>query len=636
MIVLSCSNLSKSYGVDLILDQITFHINKGQKVGVIGPNGAGKSTLFKLLTGELVKDSGNIFISKSAQIGYLKQNHDFDEKKSIYEETVLVFSELIKLEKEIKACEQKIADLGKGNQDSDTLQSYMDTYAHLTEVFEQRNGYAFRSEVRGVLRGLGFSEELFSQPIEQLSGGQKTRISLAKLLLSKPDILLLDEPTNHLDIESVEWLEGFLKDYQGTVLIISHDRYFLDQTVTHVIEIENQKLLSFQGNYSDFIKKKVQLREQQRREQIALQKEMDRQKEIIRRFKQHGTEKLAMRAQSREKQLQKIKVPTNQIQTSTRKQFHFSSAYDSGTDVLAVNDLSKSFEDQPLFNHLSFNLYKGDKVGLIGPNGIGKSTLFKMILNESMEKIQLGHLVDLGYYDQELVNLKLDNNLVEEIADAYPHMNETDIRTLLGSFLFFNDDVFKQIKTLSGGEKARVSLLKLILSESNFLLLDEPTNHLDIASKEILEIALCEYDGTIFVISHDRYFLDRVTNKIIELSPNKAETFLGNYSYYIEKKKEQAFLLEADSVPEKQTKTHQKEIRRKEKEAKAKARQQEKEQQEIEEKIIQLESKLEDLKSSMCDEKIYSDPEKSKSVNEEFQFVESEIEKLYEVWESMQ
>ncbi|QUH24880.1 ABC-F family ATP-binding cassette domain-containing protein [Serpentinicella alkaliphila] len=640
MIVLSCHLLSKSYGIQDILKDITFSINHGDKVGLIGANGAGKTTLFKILTGELKPDSGNIFVSKSTEIGYLKQNHTFDISNTIYEETEKVFSALIEMEKNIKKLENEIADLGVQDPNSRLLEAKMEEYSTILETFNNLNGYGFRSEVRGVLRGLGFTEENYSQPIGHLSGGQKTRVALAKLLLSKPDILLLDEPTNHLDISSVEWLEGFLKDYSGTVLIISHDRYFLNQVINKIMEIENMGLLSFTGNYSQFMKKKEQLLEQRAREFEALESEILRQKDIIRKLKQHGTEKLVKRAQSREKQLEKLE---NNIQTpmSQKKAVNlsFSSVSQSGRDVLNVDNLSKSFEGNNLFDNISFSLYRGEKVGLIGPNGIGKSTLFKILTNEvnsTSGSISFGHQVTTSLYDQELNNLNPENTVLDEIWDEYRKLDQTEIRTLLGAFLFPGDDVFKQIKSLSGGEKARLSLLKLILSNSNLLLLDEPTNHLDISSKEVLENALIDYDGTIFVISHDRYFLDRVTTKIIELTPNNCEEFLGNYSYYIEKKREQELLNNSTLSTESKTKTQIKEDRKKEKEEKAKIRQLQKRKEDIEDEISRLETGLEELKSIMCEEEVYSNPDRSKEAHEKFQQLQEKIDNLYEEWQELE
>ena len=633
MIVLSCNNVSKYFGIDLIIKNITFSIGEGEKVGLVGVNGAGKSTLFKILCQELSYDEGELYIAKSARIGYLEQNNILDSDKKVYDEVVEVFTPLIEMERELRRLEEKIAQLGKKPSPPPELQLLMEKYAHTLEEFDKKNGYGFRSEVRGVLRGLGFSEEEFQQPIIQLSGGEKTRVSLAKLLLSKPDILMLDEPTNHLDIEAVEWLEGFLRDYQGTVLMISHDRYFLDQLVTRIMEIENHQLESYNGNYTDFIKKKEIIREQQFKAYVEQQREISRQKDMIRRLRQHGTEKLITRAKSKEKQLAKVEELAPPSGERPRARIQFNIANSSGNDILSVQDLGKSFEDSSLFSNVSFDIYRGERVALIGPNGIGKSTLFKMILNKTdvtEGKLQLGHNIDLGYYDQEQGDLHLNKSIIDEIWDDHTYMDETQVRTLLGSFLFKGEDVFKRVDTLSGGEKAKLSLLKLILSNSNFLLLDEPTNHLDIDSKEVLEDALLQYDGTLFAISHDRYFLNRVATKIIELDPHGANIYLGNYDYYLEKKKE---LSMEEEIIETKTRTQIKEERRKEKEEQSRLRQLAKERKKIEEKIMELEEKLEDLEKLMCKEEIYSNPEKSREVHLESSEIKDEIDRLYGEWE---
>ena len=633
MIVLSCNNVSKYFGIDLIIKNITFSIGEGEKVGLVGVNGAGKSTLFKILCQELSYDEGELYIAKSTRIGYLEQNNILDSDKKVYDEVVEVFTPLIEMERELRRLEEKIAQLGKKPSPPPELQLLMEKYAHTLEEFDKKNGYGFRSEVRGVLRGLGFSEEEFQQPIIQLSGGEKTRVSLAKLLLSKPDILMLDEPTNHLDIEAVEWLEGFLRDYQGTVLMISHDRYFLDQLVTRIMEIENHQLESYNGNYTDFIKKKEIIREQQFKAYVEQQKEIYRQKDMIRRLRQHGTEKLITRAKSKEKQLAKVEELAPPSGERPRARIQFNIANSSGNDILSVQDLGKSFEDSSLFSNVSFDIYRGERVALIGPNGIGKSTLFKMILNKTdvtEGKLQLGHNIDLGYYDQEQGDLHLNKSIIDEIWDDHTYMDETQVRTLLGSFLFKGEDVFKRVDTLSGGEKAKLSLLKLILSNSNFLLLDEPTNHLDIDSKEVLEDALLQYDGTLFAISHDRYFLNRVATKIIELDPHGANIYLGNYDYYLEKKKELSI---EEEIIETKTRTQIKEERRKAKEKQSRLRQLAKEREKIEEKIMELEEKLEDLEKLMCKEEIYSNPEKSREVHLESAEIKDKIDRLYGEWE---
>ena len=637
MIVLSCNNICKSFGIDVILNNISFSINKGEKVGLVGVNGAGKSTLFKILTNQLSYDTGELFISKSTTIGHLEQNTILNENSSIMEECLSIFQHLIDMEQNLRSLEIDIANLSNNEEQSHYLDEAMHKYSILLEEFNEKNGYGFRSEIKGVLKGLGFLDEEFEQPIYQLSGGQKTRVALAKLLLTHPDLLLLDEPTNHLDIEAVEWLEGFLRDYDGTILMISHDRYFLDQMVNRIFEIENHSLTSYNGNFSIFMEKKRILIEQQIKEYIEQQKELDRQKDIVRRLRQHGTEKLMNRAKSREKQLEKIEQMEAPIVYRNKAFIRFEAQVKSGNDVLSLQNVSKSFNNNMLFENVTFDIYKGEKVALIGPNGIGKSTLFKIILDEvkaNSGNIRLGHNVFTGYYDQEQKNLNYNKTTLDEIWDDHINLNQTEVRTLLGSFLFKGDDVFKMVESLSGGEKGRLSLLKLILSRSNLLLLDEPTNHLDIDSKEVLEEALINYDGTVFVISHDRYFLNRVATKIIELSPNGNETYLGNYDYYIQKKKDKLSMNEPEAKEEK-TKTQLKEEKRKEREERENLRAIAKTQKKLEAEILELEEKIKELEELMCQEEIYSNEEKSKEVHQETQKLKESLELLYSEWEEI-
>lgn len=637
MIILSCNNISKSFGIDLILNNISFSINKGEKVGLVGVNGAGKSTLFKILTNQIQYDTGELYISKSTTIGHLEQNSILNEKSTILEECTAIFQHLIEMEQNLRSLEMDIANLSNDKNREKELNEAMHKYSVLLEAFNEKNGYGFRSEIRGVLKGLGFSEEEFNQPIYQLSGGQKTRVALAKLLLTHPDLLLLDEPTNHLDIEAVEWLEGFLRDYEGTILMISHDRYFLDQLVNRIFEIENHCLTSYNGNFSTFMEKKRILIEQQIKEYIEQQKEIERQKDIIRRLRQHGTEKLMNRAKSREKQLEKIEEIQAPSVHRDKAFIRFEAQVKSGNDVLSVQDLSKSFDDHLLFQNVSFDIYKGEKVALIGPNGIGKSTLFKLILSEfepSGGSIRLGHNVFPGYYDQEQKNLHPHKTVIDEIWDDHINLNQTEVRTLLGSFLFKGDDVFKMVDSLSGGEKGRLSLLKLILSKSNLLLLDEPTNHLDIDSKEVLEEALINYDGTVFFISHDRYFLNRVATKIIELSPSGNEIYYGNYDYYIQKKKEK-LIMNGPEEKEEKTKTQLREERRKEREERENLRAIAKAQKKIEAEIEELEEKISHLEELMCQEEVYSNEERSREIHRESQQLKDRLELLYAEWEKL-
>lgn len=637
MIVLSCNNICKSFGIDVILNNISFSINKGEKVGLVGVNGAGKSTLFKILTNQLSYDTGEMFLSKSTTIGHLEQNTILNEESSVMEECLSIFKYLIDMEENLRTLELDMAKLSSNPAYSKDLDEVMHRYSVLLEDFNEKNGYGFRSEIKGVLKGLGFKDEEFNQPIYQLSGGQKTRVALAKLLLKHPDLLLLDEPTNHLDIDAVEWLEGFLRDYDGTILLISHDRYFLDQMVNRVFEIENHCLTSYNGNYSTFMEKKRIIMEQQLREYIEQQKELDRQKDIVRRLRQHGTEKLMNRAKSREKQLEKITPIEAPTMYRSKAVIRFEAQIKSGNDVLSIKDVSKAFDSNILFENVSFDIYKGEKVALIGPNGIGKSTLFKIILdqlNPNAGSVRLGHNVFTGYYDQEQKNLDYNKTVLDEIWDDHISLNQTEVRTLLGSFLFKGDDVFKMVESLSGGEKGRLSLLKLILSKSNLLLLDEPTNHLDIDSKEVLEEALINYDGTVFAISHDRYFLNRVATKIIELGSDGSVTYLGNYDYYVQKKKEGSLINELE-VKEEKTKTQVKVEKRKEREEREILRALAKNQKRLEAEIAETEEKINELEELMCKEEVYSNEEKSREVHQEVQMLKEKLDTLYSEWEDI-
>ncbi|WP_432407192.1 ABC-F family ATP-binding cassette domain-containing protein [Wukongibacter sp. M2B1] len=635
MIAISCSNISKSFGIDLILKDISFTVNTGDKVGLIGKNGAGKSTLFKVLTGQIPYDEGNIYISKNLNIGYLKQDLIFDSEKTIFDECLLVFDFLIKMEEEIRSLEKRISE--HSDHESNEFKKLMNNYSNLMDEFNDKNGYGYKSEIRGVLKGLGFSDEDFEKSVDKLSGGQKSRLNIAKLLLSRPNILLLDEPTNHLDIDAINWLEGFLKNYSGTLFIISHDRYFLDQIVGKIFEIENMSLLQFEGSYTNFVSYKKSLHDQQMKKYLEQQKEIAKQEELIRRFKQHGTEKLAKRAKSREKALDKIDIVEKPLLDNKKTRIKLETKIKSGREVLKVRDLSKSFDNHHLFSNINFDIYRSERVALIGPNGIGKTTLFKILLNKlnyNSGNIVIGHNVFMGYYDQEQENLEDCNNLIDEICNADPKISIPEARTLLASFLFSGDDVFKEVENLSGGERSRLSLLKLMLSKSNFLLLDEPTNHLDLVSKEVLEEALLEYDGTIFTISHDRYFLNKISTKVLEISIDEVKEYLGNYDYYIEKKNELKNLDIEDSK-ETMTKTKQKEERKRKKLEDAQKKKEKQLIKNIEEEITNLESRQNDLEHLMCDEKIYTDPEKSKEVHEEYEAVKERLEKLYMAWEEI-
>ena len=636
MIILSCNNLTKSFGVESILENISFTVNEGDKIGVIGVNGTGKTTLFKIISGIYGYDSGEIYTSKDCEIGYLEQNTNFYSDNTIFTEVLEVFSDLIKMEDDLRKMECEISDKSLETNSPD-LQKLMDNYSHKLELFQNSNGYGYKSEAKGVLKGLGFNDDELEKPIKILSGGEKTRVLLAKLLLKKPTLLLLDEPTNHLDSDALEWLELFLKQYKGTVILISHDRYFLDQSVNRIFEIHNKKLKAYNGNYSYYVEKSAIDKEIERKTYEDQQKEIKKQEESIERLKAYGREKHLKRARSKEKALSKIEVLDKPDGERKRAKIKFIPAVESGNDVLAVRDVEMSFPDKVLFKDLNLDIYRGEKVALIGPNGAGKSTLFKIIMNE-LEPIQgevkFGTNVNTAYFHQEQKTLNLDNTVIDEIWDANPHLTQTEVRNMLGAFLFENEDVFKRISSLSGGERARVAILKLILSQSNFLLLDEPTNHLDIDSKEVLEEALVNYTGTIFTISHDRYFLNKVVDKILVLDENGVTEYIGNYDYYIEKKRQLSEMNKEENT-ETKTKTQLKEEKRKEKEQREIERRSKNKIKKLEDDIEQTEKKIAGLDMMLCQEEIYSNPEKSKEVNLEKAELEDKLASLYEKWEQI-
>jgi ABC transporter, ATP-binding protein len=639
--MLSCNNVSKSFGVETILEDISFSVNEGDKIGIVGVNGTGKTTLFKVITGIFPHDKGDIFTSKNCRLGYLEQNTNFYSEKTIYDEVVSVFSDLIEAEEELRSLEHQIASLSaKESSSGDQLKKAMDTYGKKYEEFEKKNGYAYKSEVRGTLKGLGFSDEEMNKPVNVLSGGEKTRVLLAKLLLSKPSLLLLDEPTNHLDADAIEWLEAFLRSYEETIMIISHDRYFLDQSVNRIFEMENKRLTSYNGNYTDYQKQAKINREIRLRQYENQQRDIKKQEESIERLKAYGREKHLKRARSKEKMLDKVDRLDKPQELRKKARFNFVLRHHSGNDVLKAQGLGKSFGDRKLFEGVDFDLYRGEKVALIGPNGVGKSTLFKIIMGDESQdqgEYKLGQGVDIAYFHQEQKSLNLENSIIDEVWDDNPHMTQTEVRNLLGAFLFEGEDVFKSIRSLSGGERARVAILKLILSKSNLLLLDEPTNHLDIDSKEVLEDALKEYEGTLLTISHDRYFLNTVVDRILVLKPDGIEEYLGNYEYYQNKKKEESeksYLAEMEDLPSK-TKTQIKEERRREKELKKSENKAKKLIKDIEVEIELLEKQIGGLDYMLCQEEVYTSPERTREVNQEKSDLEKRLSKLYEKWEQI-
>lgn len=630
MIVLSCSNLSKSFVVEPILEDVSFSINKGEKIGVVGLNGSGKTTLFNIISGEIASDSGQIYIQKDLKIGYLKQHTTIESNNTVFEECLEVFIPIMEMEKSLRNLEQEMSIEGKKGH-TERLDVLMNRYANLSEEFSDKNGYGYKSEIKGILKGLGFSDEEMDKKVNLLSGGQKARLSMGKLLLEKPDLLLLDEPTNHLDIEAISWLEKFLNEYEGTTLIISHDRYFLDNIVNKVFHLENLKLNIYNGNYTQFMKKRKVNLELLKKQYESQQKEIERQEEIIKRFSNYGGQRYIRQAQSRQKLIDKMKIIDKPVDNLKRTRLRFEPKIESGREVLCVDSLSKSFGEHNLFEEINFNIYKGEKVGLIGPNGVGKTTLFKMILGEiipSNGDIKLGHHVHIGYFDQEQNTLNLDKTIIDEIWDENPKLDHYQIRRYLAQFLFIGDDIFKEISELSGGERSRLALLKLMLSKANFLLMDEPTNHLDIDSKEVLEDALQDYDGTVLVISHDRYFLNRVADKIIELSEDGLKEYLGNFDYYIEKKNQ----VVVEEVVEEKTKTQLKLERKKVRIQREEQREKRKKILKLEEDIEKLEGKLTKIDHTMCNHDLYQEPDKIQQMAMEREKTEKQLETLYEKW----
>ncbi|MBD8047079.1 ABC-F family ATP-binding cassette domain-containing protein [Clostridium faecium] len=635
MIVLSCNNIHKSFGIDVILKNISFNINEGEKVGLIGANGAGKSTLFKILTSQMEHDGGELFIDKSKKVGYLSQNLALESDNTIYDELLLVFENLLNMERKLSILEEKMNEPYDASKE-DYHNKIIKDYTTLTELYTNNGGYTYKGEISRVLKGLGFTEADFDKSINILSGGQKTRVALCKLLLTKPDILLLDEPTNHLDLDAIEWLEEYLKAYKGSIIIISHDRFFLDAVTTKTLELIGGMVEIYNGNYSTFIDLKKKNYEVALKAYSLQQAEIKRQEEIIARYKSFNREKSIRAAESRQKALDKMDKIEAPIKDKKASKIEFQTEIKSGNDVLYIENLSKSFGERMLFTNVNMDIKRESKIALIGDNGRGKTTLFKIIMDEipsdSGIKV-LGRNVNLGYYDQEQSNLNEEKTILDEVWDDFPKMTTTEIRGALAAFLFTGDDVFKKIKTLSGGEKCRINLLKLMLSKCNFLLLDEPTNHLDIVSREALEDAILTYDGTVLVISHDRYFLNKVVNKIFELKEDGIKEYLGNYSYYVDKKKN-PLRFETEEEYEGITKTQIKLDRKKKKEQEKLEREKKNYIKSLEDKISTLEGDLEELQNQLCIEEVYSNPEESQRVNKEITNIETKLELLYEEWEN--
>lgn len=641
--ILSCNNITKTFGTDAILSDCSFHIEEREKAAIVGPNGAGKSTLLKIIMGRLPADDGTVTISKDKTLGYLAQHQNLSSDGTIYDELLSVKKDIIALEEKIRETEQQMK-----NATGEQLDTLLDQYTKMNHQFELENGYAYQSEIVGVLKGLGFTEDDFSLPVNTLSGGQKTRVALGKLLLSKPDIILLDEPTNHLDMESIRWLENYLLGYNGSVIIVAHDRYFLDRIVTKIIEIENTHVTVFSGNYTAYADKKKILRNMQLKEYLNQQREIKHQQEVITKLKQFNREKSIKRAESREKMLDKLEVVDKPAEINDKMNIELNPSVISGNDVLSVSHLSKAFDDNTLFTDISFDIKRRERVALIGNNGTGKTTILKIIndiLPADSGEIKLGSKVTIGYYDQEHHVLDPDKTLFDELQDAYPDLNNTQIRNTLAAFLFTNDDVFKYIRDLSGGERGRVSLAKLMLSNANFLILDEPTNHLDMVSKEILENALNSYTGTVLYVSHDRYFINTTATRIIELVGQTTVNYIGNYDYYIEKKDALTAAAlagkpaDSSSAVSAAQKNAQKESAKADwkqsKEEQALLKKKKNELKKTEERITVIEDRLKAIEEESALPEVCTDTARLLELHKESTKLSEELDTLYEKWEEL-
>ena len=640
--ILSCQNISKAFVENQVLKNVSFHIEDHEKAAIVGINGAGKTTLLRIIVGEMTPDDGQVVLARDKTLGYLAQNSTVDTSHTIYEELLSVKADLLRLEEKIRECENNMK-----HAEGDALEDLMKQYTSLTHAFETGGGYLYRSELVGVLKGLGFTEDEFSKPVATLSGGQKTRVALGRLLLQNPDLIILDEPTNHLDMNSIAWLETYLLNYKGAVLIVSHDRYFLDRIAGKVIEIDQSKATTFMGNYSDYAVKKEQLRVATWNAYMNQQRDIKHQEEVIEKLKSFNREKSIKRAESREKMLDKIEVIEKPSEVRTDMKLTLTPRILSGNDVLTVEHLSKSFDSHKLFTDVNFEIKRGEHVAIIGDNGSGKTTLLKILnglVPADQGTFRLGSNVEIGYYDQEHHVLHSEKTLFEEISDDYPYLNNTQIRNVLAAFLFTGEDVFKRISDLSGGERGRVSLAKLVLSNANFLILDEPTNHLDIMSKEILEDALNGYEGTILYVSHDRYFINRTAHRILDLTEGQFVSYVGNYDYYLEKHDTVMAAIEA-SAPQNTdadntaaAKVAESEVKldwKAQKEEQARLRKKENDLKKCEEKIAELEARISEIDTEMSDPTIGTQVAKLQELSKEQTSCQEQLEKLYEQWEEL-
>lgn len=635
--ILSCQSICKSFGEKVILQDASFHIEEREKAALIGNNGAGKTTLLRIIMEEISADSGQVVIAKDKKIGYLAQYQDIHGHHTIYEELMTTKQYILDMEDKIRSLEQEMKYVA-----GDKLESLMNSYTRLTHQFELENGYAYKSEIVGVLKGLGFEEEDYGKQIENLSGGQKTRVALGKLLISKPDILLLDEPTNHLDMESIAWLETYLLNYPGAVFIVSHDRYFLDKVVTKIVEIEAAQMRMYEGNYSAYALKKAQLRDAQYKAYLNQQREIKHQEAVITKLRSFNREKSIKRAESRVKMLDKIQRIEKPIEIDNQMRISLEPRFISGNDVLTVEGLSKAFPGQTLFTDINFEIKRGERVALIGNNGTGKTTILKIlngIVDADTGRFALGSKVQIGYYDQEHHVLHMEKTIFQEISDTYPTLTETEIRNMLAAFLFTGDDVFKLISSLSGGERGRVSLAKLMLSEANFLILDEPTNHLDIASKEILEEALNSYTGTVLYVSHDRYFINQTATRIMDLTNQAIVNYIGDYDYYLEKKEEMtriyAPVQETAAQEVKENVSETKLTWQQQKEEQALKRKRENELKKVEARIEELEARDKEIDETMVLPDICTNVAECTKLSREKAAIAEELEGLYEKWEEL-